>query len=259
MNTLRFRWTLLLSLLAAPLPLAADPIDEVDQSAREWVKLRVETTQLETAWRNERGLVESTVAALNERAARLEEKRDLALAKTAKDREEIDALRAKNRSAADDLQACEARLKALTEKLLALRPSLPPRLADALEMSYRSLANPALPAGERMQIVINVLNRCAQFNHQVTVGEDVLTLASESSAKSLETIYWGLAHGYAIDRGAHQAWLGSPGAGGWRWEPKPEAFDRVARLLAIAQAKADPELVAVPAPATKSLSPSTRN
>jgi len=254
------RWTLALMLFApAPRTIAADPLDEVDQLARDWVKLRVETTQIDTAWRSERELLESTLTALRERATLLEEKRDLARAKTAKDREELDGLRAKNQAAADDLKACEARAKALTEQLVALRPSLPPRLSDALEMSCRSLAAPELPFGERLQFAMNVLNRCAQFNRAVTAGEDVLTLEGEPTTKSLDVIYWGLSRGYAIDRSARKAWLGGPGPGGWRWEPKPEAYERVVRLLAIARDQADPGFVVVPAQVAKSLGETSRS
>lgn len=254
MKTPRPRWLFLLVLFApAPAILAAEPLGEVDQHAREWVKLRVEAARLDAAWRSERELVESTAAALKERAVLLEEKRDLAKAKTAKDREELETLRAKSRIAATDLQAAEARLAALSAKLIALRPSLPPRLSDALAMSYRSLADPALPPAERMQLAINILNRCAQFNRLVTAGEDVLTLAGEAAPKSLATIYWGLSHGYAIDRGTRRAWLGAPAAGNWQWTPRPDAFDRVEQLIAMAQDQADPALVAVPAGAVKSL------
>jgi hypothetical protein len=251
-NPPRVRWMIALALLAPVARLAADPLDEVDQSAREWVKLRVEAARLETDWRNERALVESTVEALQERAGHLEEKRDLAKARTAKDREELETLRARNRDATDDLKAGEARALALRDRLLALRPSLPPRLSEALEMSYRSLAAPELPFGERLQVAMNILNRCAQFNRQVTVGEDVLVLGGDT-AKSLETLYWGLSHGYALDRRARQAWLGSPGPAGWRWEPKPDAFGQVAQLLDVARDRADPALVAIPAAATKSV------
>jgi hypothetical protein len=260
MKNLRPRWTIVLALLApASLALGAEPLGEVDQHAREWVKLRLEANRLDTAWRGERELVESTVAALKERATLLEEKRDLTKAKTAKDREGLETMRAKNRAAAEDLKACEARLAALTTRLLALRPALPPRLADALSMSYRSLEDQALPLGERLQLAINVLNRCAQFNRLVTAGEDVLTLDGASAPKSLETIYWGLSHGYAVDRGARKAWLGSPAGGNWRWEPQPDAFDRVLHLIAVAHDKSDPALVAVPVGATKSATAITRN
>jgi hypothetical protein len=251
------RWTFLL-VFSMPAAFAADALQSVDKTAGEWIKLRLETARLETEWQTQRGLVESTVAALKERAGALEEKRDLVKAKTAKDREELDALRGKIQSASDDLNAFDARLKALAEKLTKLRPNLPPHLSEALEMSYRSLADGKSSPGERMQVAMNVLNRCAQFNRLISVGEDVLSLAGEPPQKSFEVIYWGLSHGYAIDRGARKAWLGSPGSNGWRWE-QTDAFDGVVKLIAIANDKAEPEFVAIPAVATRSLTEAPRN
>lgn len=236
---------------------AAEPLEEIDRLARDWVNLRTETARLETGWQTDQTLLASTIAALQERSATLEEKRDLLRAQTARERDEIDMLRAKNKSAVADLAASEARLRALTTRLLALRPSLPPRLSDALEMAFRSLSNSALPASERLQLVMTALNRCAQFNRQITVGDEVLTVEGESAPKALEVIYWGLSHGYAIDRSTRQAWLGRPETGGWRWHRSPDAFAGAAQLIAIAHDKADPVLVAVPAQITRTLPPPT--
>lgn len=247
------RYLVMVIFVAVPLCPAADTLETVEKSAGEWVKLRVETTRLETAWKEEHTLVESMVAALNERAVAAEEKRDLVKARTAKEREELDGLRAKIEAEGNDGRAFEARLKDLTHKLVALRPTLPPRLSEALEMSFRSLDNPALPPGERMQFAMNVLNRCTQFNRSINVGEDVLSLEGMTSTKSLQVIYWGLSHGYAVDRAAHKVWFGTSRDGGWRWEQKPEALEHVLRLIAIATDKADPDFVVVPATATRTL------
>jgi hypothetical protein len=63
-----------------------------------------------------------------------------------------------------------------------------------------------------MQLAMTVLNRCALFNRTVTCGDEVLTISGEQGAKSLEVIYWGLSHAYALDRAAGKAWYGAPGA-----------------------------------------------
>jgi len=247
------RWSILL-VLVAPLVGTADPLEDADKSAGELVKLQIEDARLATEWRSQRELLESLVRALQQRAAALEEKRDLTKAKTASDREALDAMRAKIQSANEDVRIFETRLNALSAKLLSLRPSLPPHLSEALEMSFRTLADTGVTVSERMQQTMNVLNRCAQFNRIVTVGEDVLSLEGEPPEKSLPVIYWGLSHGYAVDRVARKAWLGSPGPAGWRWEARPEAFDGVVKLIAIANDKADPTYVAVPAIVPRSLS-----
>jgi vacuolar-type H+-ATPase subunit I/STV1 len=237
--------------------LAADSVESVEKAATEWVKTRTETARLKSEWASQQDLLQSTVNALNERAQTLEEKRDALKAKTAKDRDEIDAARNKNQTAATEIRAAADHMNELRDRLIQLRPSLPPRLSEALELAYRSLASTDLGPSERMQATMTVLNRCVQFNRTITNSDDVLTIEGESGAKSYETIYWGLSHGYALDRAAGKVWLGSPGPKGWSWEPHPEAFRQVVDLLAVFKDKAEPGFTPVPAKLAHASSAST--
>ena len=239
---------LLLTVCLAAVPAhAADPIKEVGQTASEWVKTRAETVRLETAWTQNRVLLASTITGLKDRADRLQDKRDHLLSTTTEERAEQASLAAKLTESQASLHLTEARLTTLTEKVLRLRPQLPPRLSDALEMSYRSLAATEPSPGERMQLIMTVLNRCAQFNLSITQGDETLTLPGEPGPKSVDVIYWGLSHGYALDRTANKAWLGTPAATGWHWEPLADAAPAVTALFAIRRDEADPRLVQVPA------------
>jgi hypothetical protein len=237
---------------------APDTLQSVEKSASEWVKTRVETVRLETEWASDQVLLKSTIHALQERAKLIEERRDEIKAQTAEERAELDALTAKQQAAAAETDLLEQRLKALSVQLLALRPVLPPRLSDALEMSFRSLAGTELSVGERMQLAMTVLNRCAQFNRSINYGGEVLTLDGESAAKSLDVIYWGLSHGYALDPATGKAWFGSPGPEKWQWDARPELAPRVAELIAIHTDKADPGFVTVPAHVKKTFTASAQ-
>jgi hypothetical protein len=237
----------LAAILAAGPAIAADPIQDAGKIASEWVKTRAETARLESSWMQDHALLASTIEGLKERAGRLQDKRDHLLSATAAERDEQAALNAKLAEAKQSLQVTETRLQALTEKVLRLRPQLPPRLSEALEMSYRSLAGKETGPGERMQLVMTVLNRSAQFNLSVSHGEDLVTLPGESAPKAVDAIYWGLSHGYALDRTTGKAWYGAPGPEGWRWEALEGAAPAVTKLFAIRRDEADPELVSVPA------------
>ncbi len=227
---------------------AEDPsLQSVEKSAGRWLDLRNETAQLETQWANQRPLMESLIRSLRDRSQDLETKRTTLEAKTAKDREELSALEAANKSGQTEVQAAEARLAAVSEQLLKLRANLPPRLSAALEMSYRSLSAGQLSINERMQIVMTVLGRCLQFNRSINYGQESLRVPGQDGEKLLEVIYWGLGQGYALDRATNRAWLGRPADGGWTWEAKPEAAPAVAALIATYQDKADPGFVALPA------------
>jgi hypothetical protein len=227
--------------------LRADTLDDGEKAARDWINVRLETTRIEGEWESQRPLLTSLVEGLKDRATSLEEKRDGLDARTAKDREDIAALGAKNAEATDMLAKSDERIRAVGGRLVSLRPFLPPRLSEALDLAYKSLGNPKLAAGERMQLVVTILNRCAQFNRSITGGTEILTLGSGEDARSLDVLYWGLSHGYALDRAAGKVWYGAPGPEGWKWEPKTDALAGVEHLMSVYDDKADPAFVAVAA------------
>ena len=239
-------WFALCVLITGP-AIAADPIQEVGKTASEWVNTRAETVRIETDWARNRSLLTGTIGGLKERAERLQEQRDHLLASTAEQRAEHADLTARLTQSRDHLKKTEAGLQVLTERVQRLRPQLPPRLADALDLSYRSLAGTEASPSERMQLAMTVLNRCAQFNLAITHGDETLTLPGEAGPKSVEVIYWGLSHGYVLDRAAGKAWLGTPVTGTWTWEPLDGAAAAVAELMAIRRDETDPSLVTVPA------------
>jgi len=233
----------------------SEPLGTLEKVSSEWVKTRVETVRAETEWASQRELLGSMVKALEERARSLEEKRDLVKAKTAKDRSEVESMEATNSASAESLKTVEAGLKVMAEKLVQLRPQLPPRLSAALELPFRSIAESTLPPSERMQLTMTILNRCAQFNRTISSGDDVVAIDGEAKPKLLQTIYWGLSHGYAWDRTTGKTWIGSPKPNGWQWELCPQATKAVSALIATNSEKAEPEFVAVPARAGHSLTP----
>ena len=187
------------------------------------------------------------VKAFEDRAQAFEDKRDSVKAKTAKDREEIDQMRAANQECSQQLKMIEAHMVTLVEKVSKLRPQLPPRLSSALDLPLKSLAASNASPAERMQLLITVLNRCAQFNRTASRYEEVLAFEGEPAPRLVQTIYWGLSHGYAWDRTTGKTWFGSPSASGWRWEPCPAAAKSIAALAASFDEKTEPEFIAIPA------------
>lgn len=222
-------------------------MDKVGRIATQWVRTRAETVRIESDWAGERELLETMIRAVEERARVAEEQAEQVKGATAQVRAELEGLAQKNEVAEQSLKEVEARLKRFTATALALRPQLPPRLRDALELAYASLQNTELPPSERMQYLMTILGRCHQFNRTITAGEEVTALSPGATPRSVEAIYWGLSHGYALDRASGEAWLGASTAEGWTWEPLPGAADKVGRLLAIANDQADPDFVVLPA------------
>ncbi len=243
--------------VAGAIPLAgadAPPsVDSVHQLVTEWAKIRSENVSLQSNWESERELENSTLKALQERVGALENRKSALVAGSAAERATLADLSARNTASKTALNTAGQNLGLTAEKLVALRVSLPPRLSLALELPYRSLANPALGPGERMQYVTTILNRCLQFNRTITYGEELVTVPEVKDGRVLEVLYWGLSHGYALDRIGRTAYLGSPGPKGWAWEPRPEMAGAVAHLIAIYQDKEEPRFIEVPARVTAAL------
>jgi len=231
-------------------PSVASPVASVRQAVSDWARIRAETVRLETTWESERPLLESTLKTMQERAQSLQGEKQTLEATSADGRRTIEALIRENAGSQASLDAASARLQEISGQLVALRSSLPPRLSRALELPYRSLAAPDLGPGERMQLIMTVLNRCAQFNNVITYDEEPLELPGQSEARLLEAIYWGASHAYALDRTDHKAYFGAPRAGRWSWELLPDGAGDVADLIAIYREKADPRFVQVTAHST---------
>lgn len=231
------------SVYAAPAP----AVESVQTAVADWARIRAETVRLQGNWDGERELLTTTITALQDRIRGLEDAQKALEAKTSGDREALATLGARTAATETALQAAEVQLRRVSAELTQLRPWLPPRLAQALELPYRSLADARLTVGERMQFVTTVLNRCAQFNRTITCGEEVVPVAGAKDGKLLEVIYWGLSHAYALDRNAGQALLGAPGPQGWAWEPAADAAPAVARAIGIYRDQGDPDFIELPA------------
>jgi hypothetical protein len=230
--------------LTAPLT-AGSPLDDVQKAATEWAQVRAETVRIESDWAWQQSLMRSTLDVLQERVRQLEEQRSALEVKTAGARRETDDLVARRQALAAAASEAARQLQALDERLGRMRPWLPPRLSAALELPFRSLARADLPLAERMQHTTTILNRCVHFNRTVAKGEEML-VPPGGEAKLMEVVYWGLTHGYALDRAAGVAYVGAPAEQGWGWTPAPELAKAVARLIAVAADKTEPEFVAVP-------------
>jgi hypothetical protein len=237
----------------------SNPVDTLAKLSLEWVTIRAETARIETEWASQRELLSSTVTVFEDRARDAEAQRDLLKARTAKDRADLEAQEIENRRLAGELGALENHLVEVRERLTVLRPRLPPKLSQALELPLLSLADPNLPAAERMAHTMTVLNRCVQFNRTITFGEEIVAAPGATSPKLMQTVYWGLSHGYAYDKAARQSWFGAPAADGWQWTACHESESAIRELIETFDEKAEPKYVPVPARAGRVFeAPATR-
>ncbi len=225
---------------------AAESVETVEKAAAQWAQLREETVRLQSDWQWQRGTLESSLDGLKTRLAKLEQERDGVAAAISNEDATSANLVKRNDETRQAMKTVESRITRLTQQILAVRPFLPPRLARALDLPFRSIQDEKLGPAERMQHLVTIFNRCGLFNKSITLGEEELNLDGGANPRLLEVIYWGLAFGYALDRADQKAYFGHPGKEGWTWEPRPDAAPAVTRLIAIQQEKSDPAFVSIP-------------
>ena len=225
----------------------ASGLEAVESVATEWARIRSETVREESDWRWQKDFLESTLAALMDRARILEDKRDYLEAASARLRRNFVDQDDRNEEAEAFFERARERRESLGRELTRLRPMLPPRLSAALEYTYLSLEDTSLGLSERIQAAATIFNRCSQFNNAITYSEEMATMAPEEKPQFVSVLYWGLSHGYALDSATGLSYLGRPGEAGWGWEPRPEIAAAVAQLMAVYHDEMAPSFVEVPA------------
>jgi len=245
---MRLAITLCTLSLALPI-LSADESAPSAVSVRElvdqWAQLRQETVQLEEDWEWKRGIIENNTHALQERQETIRKEVALIEATSSSELRQLDELQDKATDAQTSLNEMSEALETVSAQLLELRPQLPPRLSRALELPFLSLGDDALPPGERMQLVITVFNRCAEFNKSVQLSQEPVVVDSGEEIM-LEVLYWGLAQAYALDRQAGTAYRGFPENGTWVWVSEPGIAGKVAQAIDIFNEDQDPSFVTLP-------------
>ena len=236
----------LLTLIPLQFVLGDTPLQELQSSAKTWADLRSEMTRLESDWDSEKNVLTASISGLTQKAEQMALAQEALEAETAKDRREINELRDQNDAVAESLKQANTRMRGVAQKLLALRPALPPRLATALELPYKSLNSPELADGERAQHVMTILNRCNQFNQAFVLAEEIIPTSPGAEPQLLEIIYLGLAQACAIDRAANKAYVGRPVDGQWTWTAEPDLAAEIANMIAIYQDRAEPTFITVP-------------
>jgi hypothetical protein len=226
--------------------LGDESLESVQTSARKWIDIRTETSRLRSDWAWQRDLLESTREALAFKVEQLEAQVALLEATTASAREKLEANNEELASLSAQLGVHEQHNQNVIQTLESLRPFMPPRLSESLDLAFNSLADPDLPPAERMQLVGTVLNRSFQFNNTITYSEEIVRTSDTDAAKVMSVLYWGLGQAYALDRNSGKAYVGRPGESDWIWSSIDGFENEINTLINVFNEQTDPVLVRIP-------------
>ncbi len=223
-----------------------DSLESVQETARKWIDLRLESSELESDWAWQKGLMESMRDTLLYRIEQSEQEKTLIIAQNVSRNAEAEQARERIAELEKELATLELHNEALIGKLQSLRDFLPPRLSDSLDLAYTSIADPDLSTGEKLQLLVTILNRCMQFNNRITYSEEIFNTDTGTQKHVVQVLYWGLSHAYALNRETSETYLGKPTERGWHWTPIAGMSPEIIRLIDVFKEAIDPELVSVP-------------
>ncbi len=211
-------------------------IEESRTIIQEWVKTRQIISKEKNDWREQKELIEfridlfkSEIEDLDKAISDAEE----AASDAERKREELQLQSNSFKSAVNVIDSAagnyEIRLRDLTKQF-------PKPLLDKIEPLLSKMPkNPrqtGLTSGERMAVVVGVLNEVHKFNGAITLVSDLREVRPGETAE-VKTLYLGLGQAFFVDAKGRYAGVGKPSPEGWEWEFRNELASSISDAIAI--------------------------
>ena len=249
--TTRFRGILAAAaILILGLAAAATEIDELRGLVREWLVLRRELNEAETAWKAQKTLLSDELRLLQEQKQRLT--RELAAGTEAAETASapLAAARAQKDELASSLSALLQPVRDAEDVLRTWRDKLPPGLLQSLgdvlaKLPAPDAAEDVSNVADRLQAVLGLYTRIEQLNQEIHAGKTVLSLP-DGRRLEMDTLFFGIAAGYAVSADGRHAAVGRPGSDGWHWQWDPALAQSVRHAIACYRRESPAAFVRLP-------------
>ncbi len=241
---------ILVFLLASQLAvLGASAHSQTRSVVEKWVQTKKLVAQLKADWKEEREILNQSIAAFE---------REIAAVKSAiqgvdADQSQADIEFDEVSQEKNKLTQFGDRLKSLLAKLEQSIISLNRRLPAGLQQSVSSMINriPEDPENtkvslsSRMVNVVGFINEVNKFNGSISVSSELRQ--NESGAElQVKVLYVGLAQAYFSSPDGSFAGIGLPGGEGWEWSNQPSMAPAIQQAIEIYEGSAPAAFVELP-------------
>lgn len=228
----------------------AASLESVRTPLEQWVQTRQLISRTQADWQGDREMLDQTakmfereLAALAEQFGRLSTNN----VQAAKERDEAEALLKTSDAALETARLFAAEYE---QSLTRLVPRLPAPLQEILKpLLARLPADPAstrMTSAERVQVLVAILNELDKFNNALTLFNEKRR-NTKGEEVAVETVYIGLGAAYFVNEANDFAGIGSPGATGWEWAPKPELAGAIRDVIRVYRNELGARFIALPA------------
>jgi hypothetical protein len=217
---------------------ASTAIESTRNTVKEWVQLEKAISTEAIQWQEKRVLLQDLITVTEAEIATIE----ATIADVEATRSNADSVReelvAKQTELRTQHATVETFLAPMEAQLVTLKQRLPAPLLETLSPFYQRIpkdpSDTSLGIAERMQTIVGILSAVQQFDRNITVSDEIRTLADGSEGE-VQTVYIGLGAAYYRTSSGSDAGIGSIGPNGWQWKSQPDLDQAIDDVIAIAQ------------------------
>ena len=214
-----------------------------------WVETRQTISKTRADWQSDKEMIEQSIEMFEREIKSVEAQlAKISTNNVQAERERVEA-EAQKKVAEEVLGRTRDFSAALEPRVLRLVPKLPLPLQETLKPLVNRIpvdSATKLPAGERLQTLVGVLNELDKFNGSISVASEKRRNAAGEEI-AVETIYIGLGGAYFVNAADDFAGTGTTGPNGWEWTVKPELASAVREALRIYRNERPARFIPLPA------------
>jgi septal ring factor EnvC (AmiA/AmiB activator) len=249
MTLFPLRLTVALTSLSVVSALAEPALVEARSNLEKWVEVRQLSSKTRADWQTEKETIEQTIQLLERELKSVEEQTSRIGTNSSqmeKERADAETLKHSSTEALDRARDFAADV----EKQMQQRvPRLPAPLQEILKPVLARMPtdpNTRMTAAERLQVAVGFLNELDKFNNSVSLFSEKRK-NQKNEEVVVETLYVGLGAAYFVNAGGDFAGVGSPGAAGWQWTPRPELAAALKDVIRIYRNERPARFISLPA------------
>lgn len=215
-----------------------------------WVQTRQLIAKTKADWQADKELLDQSVALFERELKQVEEqmsKLSTNSAQVDKERLQAEALKKTSEEALAGAREFAASFEAQVKSLV---PRLPQPLQDILKPMLNRLpadaANTKMPATERIQVLVGILNELDKFNNGISLFSEKRK-NSKGEEVSVETVYVGLGAAYFVNEANDFAGTGTAGPNGWEWTTQSDLAHSVREVVRIYRNERSARFLPLPA------------
>jgi hypothetical protein len=221
---------------------AADQIKSATDVTRQWVDVQSTIAKEGNQWRVDKDLMQQRLDLFRSEMENLQSEIDNLAKKAA----EGQGTRAEYSNRIEELNRAQSvvlgKLPKFETQLRELAEFFPSPLRNSISKLMTSMpANSQktnLGPGQRLAIVVGILNEVDKFNKDVTTTQEIHMI--DGKQIQVEVMYLGLGQAFYADENGMFAGYGTPAKGEWTWVEKNEMASEISKTLTIAQEKINP-------------------